>query len=230
MLRLITVGAMCALMLLAVPLGISQMQFSGLGSSQTMKAPQEAPPTTSVKQPIGLVSIDRFAHLPVSHVEATKEPVNADAHKQLQQSLTHLNIEVIPSPKVHLFLKQMAQEAKQGYAWAPLREVDVKNHERRGQWPHSENLNTSAVPAYGKFVATRYDKAVPQEAMKIVEELSNYNPTMVCYVGHIADVSDPFLAVGVRGHPMFIVAWWDEPGFNVPLKKRPTVQLLASLK
>lgn len=151
--------------------------------------------------------------------------------RELRACLAQNGIPEYPGAEVHAYLKDLARAANKQYAWVPLRDTDRARFRKQGAvWPHWESEGQrDAFRSYGSVMDATYALLVPSEVLELVQRITYEVPESIFYVSQIVTVKDPFLAVGVKDHPMIIIAVWDEPGFHCPpLKRAPT--LTATLK
>ncbi len=112
--------------------------------------------------------------------------------------------------EVDRFLRSKCYPSKR-WCWKPLREADVMANASYGPERH------------GVIISRPYDKPVPFEALKLIQEIETEFPKQ--YVFAISDYEtrvrrdpDPFLAAIDRTYPrgsVNVVLHWDEPGFCI---------------
>ena len=146
------------------------------------------------------------------------------ADQQLRQILSEQDIPEYPSDQVHDYLTAEAKRVGQIYSWVPLTAADND----KSQWPVWQYADPSGH-SFGAFAIAVYTKQVPHVVRELAEHVRGYVPDAKFYISDIRTYPDPFMAVGVKGRPLVIIAQWDEPGFSCkPLKKAS--QLFVSIK
>lgn len=170
------------------------------------KPEQPAPPPGPVKPKAVLAPpIERrheymalIEELQISCREVENLKLKALLHKHhmpiydLTEVVAYLNSLIPPTAKNHLYV-----------SWASLR--PPHGHERESHW----DAGRSTV-----YYHNLYTKTVPIHVLKRVKTLLADDQTLEFYVSEIRVNPDPFLMVKRPESDGFVIAAWDEPGFE----------------
>jgi len=151
---------------------------------------------------------------------------------RIKQILAAEDILIYPEPQVADFLRAHAKKElgpNGTWVWKPLfeekrdaevnRSRNVLMQQQAGftptVWLVSGGPPTSAMYE-GERKLSVYEKPVPMSALLLVKKIRALIPTADFYVSDYAVLNpDPFLMFTVNGGPVYIVAHWDEPEFDL---------------
>lgn len=123
--------------------------------------------------------------------------------------------------EVHEYLVSLSKQVPAFYVWLPLRKQDTASASLPGGW-NGEGGFWAHDEHHGVIERHRvYSALVPRDVLVMVKTIASEVPEAVFYVSDIIHAAKhPFLAVGVKGRPLTVIAAWDEPDFKGTPQKR----------